>query len=165
VHKLDQKQAAQYLKALSLDPKQLPGIEATLQKLDTKAQERRAERDSDRMDRATWIRDWVPERGQKKDRALPGILAGIGKTAANIIEAGFDGPVNLTTAALSFFDPPTTPAQREQAAENSREDREAQGQQQIDFSKYTGDQAQEQRNHQEQQAPRDRQREVERERF
>jgi hypothetical protein len=115
------------------------------------------------MDRATWMQDWAPERG-KKDRSLPRILQGLGKAATNIIDAGFDAPVNMTSAALSFFDPPTTPAQREQAAENSRAEREDQGQRQIDFSRWTADIAQERQNHQEQQAARDRQRETERER-
>jgi len=163
IHKLDQKQAAAYLKALSLNPKQLQGIEATKQKLDTKAQERKAERESDRMDRATWIQDWAPERGRKTKILEPIVQAG--QVGAKAVEAAFDGAVNIASAALSFLDPPTTPAQREQAAELSRQDRETQAEIQIDFTRFTSDQAQRQQNHQEQQAARDRQREIERERF
>jgi hypothetical protein len=162
VYKLDQSLAEKFVKTLD-NRSQLQGIEATKQKIDTRAQERKAERDSDRMDRATWIQDWAPERGRKTKILEPIVQAG--KIGTQVIEAGIDAAANIATAAFSILDPPTTPAQRAQAAAQSRQERETQAEIQIDFSRFTSDQAQQRQNHQEQQAARDRQRESERERF
>lgn len=151
----DPKQVQSFLE--KADWKGLFGIEGTKQLMQTRAEQRVNERqairdeiNAARMERATAINDRAPTRGPKDKaadvaaKAPARVLSG----ALNIGEKFFGG-------LFALLDPPTTPAQREQAAEKARDEREAQAEASIDFSKYTTDRAQERQNHQEQQASRD----------
>ena len=133
VHKLDQTQAAQYLKFLSLDTSQLKGIDATKAMLDNRAQTRAAHSQDIRLDNATWMKDWAPERSPK-DRSFPalqrGALAKGGKIAdyvANIIGEAIEMLGNMFGATAM------TP-ERIQAAVDAR-DRAAK-QQDIDLARF-----------------------------
>jgi hypothetical protein len=157
-HRLDQAHAEKYLEILSLDKSKLKGIEATKTILDTSAQERAAYWQDVRMERAATIDRFAPVRSAKETTAA------IGKTGGRAIGAAFSLGEKFFDTLFALLDPPTTPLQRHQAAEKARDEREAQAEHQIDFSRWTADRAQERQNHQEQQAARDRQRESERER-
>ena len=111
-----------------------------------------------RLERATNINRFAPVRSAKETTTALGNIGGRAIGAAFSLEETFlDG-------LFALVDPPMTPLQRHQAAEKARDERGAQAEHQIDFSKYPADRAQERQNHQEQQAARDRQRELERDR-
>jgi hypothetical protein len=139
----------------------LPSIEATLKVSDERAEKRRDDRDETRLERATDIYDYAPTRG--KGGIIDASIT-IGKSYNRALGNLFEAGVSVAGTLFSLLDPPTTPAQRAQAAEKARDEREAQAEASIDFSKYTSDRAQERQNQQEQQASRDRQREPERDR-
>jgi hypothetical protein len=138
----------------------LKGIEATKTILDVSAQERAAYWDDIRLERATEIYDRAPKRG--KNDSILASAAALGKTGGRAIAEAFDMGVNAAGLLFSLMVPPKTPGQLRREAIKAEAERELQAEQHIDFSKYTADRAQERRNDQEQQAARDRQREVER---
>lgn len=158
VHRLDQAHAEKYLEVLSIDKPKLKGIDATKAILETSAQDRAAYWEEIRLERATDINRFAPVRSAKETTAALGNLGGLA------IGAAFSLGENILDGLFALLDPPMTPLQRHQAAEKARDEREAQAEHQIDFSKYTADRAQERQNHQDQQAGRDRQSELERER-
>jgi hypothetical protein len=158
VHRLDQAHAEKYLEILALDKSKLKGIDATKAILETSAQDRAAYWQNIRLERATNINRFAPVRSAKATTAA------LGKTGSRAIGSAFSLGEKVFAGLFALLDPPTTPLQRHEAAEKARDEREAQADQHIDFSKYTADRAQERQNHQEQQAARDRQREIERDR-
>ena len=111
------------------------------------------------MERATTIDRFAPVRSAKETTVA------IGKTGGRAIGAAFSLGEKFFDGLFALLDPPTTPLQRHQAAEKARDEREAQAEHQIDFSRWTADRAQEKQNRESDQAARDRQRENERERF
>jgi hypothetical protein len=159
VHRIDQAHAEKYLEILSLDKPKLKGIEATKTVLDASAEERAAYWQDVRMEWATNIYHFAPV-----IRSLKGTSNPLAKAETRAIGSAFDLGEKFFDTLFSLLDPPTTPAQREQAAEKARDEREAQAEHQVDFSKWTLDRAQEQQQHLDQQAARDQQRESERDR-
>jgi hypothetical protein len=158
VHKLDQSLAEKFIKTLD-NRSQLKGIEATKQALDERAEKRAADREAARLDYATNIKSRTAiaaadlKKGVHKSATVAGnVLGGLGK--------GFHA---LSNAFDSLISPKLSPEQIYQG-EKAKITREAEAEYSIDFSRYTSDRAQEHQNNQEQQAARDRQREIERER-
>jgi len=157
VHKLDQAQAEQYLTFLSLDKSKLKGIEATKAVLDASAEERAAYWRDIRLERATDIYDRAPARAGKG----ADIPAAIRKAPARVIGGAFNIGVELAGLFFSFIDAPKSP--RQQARDNLEGERltarrNAEAEVKIDFTKYTGERAQDQRNEQQEEAARDRER-------
>ncbi len=159
VHKLDQDQAGQYLKFLSIDKSKLKGIDATKSMLDASAQARAAWWQDIRLDNATRRNHSAPERGPR-NRTAEKIIDTGASLAIGTIGKGLDVVGSVLESVLA---PKLTPEQKRQG-ELTRQERAADAEQSIDFSRFTTDRAQEQRNHQEEQAARDRQREIERDR-
>jgi hypothetical protein len=159
VHKLDQDQAGQYLKFLSIDKAKLKGIDATKFMLDASAQARAAYWQDIRLDNARRQNHRAPERSSK-DRTAEKIADTGASVALGTIGKGLDIVGSIFESLLS---PKLTPEQKREG-ELTRQDRAADAEQALDFSRFTADAAQEQRDRQEQQAARDRQRENERER-
>jgi hypothetical protein len=175
VYKLDQSIAEKFVKRLDLGDK-LQSIEVTLQASDERMQQRREERMGDRVERATSINDNLSF-SRPMDKAALQVLSGVaktgeeiltrGKTVARAIGSAFNIGVELSGLFFSAFDTPKSP--RQQARDNLQGERltdrrNAEAEVKIDFSRYTGERAQQQRNDQQEQAARDRQRENERER-
>jgi hypothetical protein len=81
----------------------------------------------------------------------------------NVLDGFGKGFHAVSSAFESLISPKLSPEQVYEG-EKSKVAREAEAESSIDFSRYTVDRAQERQNHQEQQAARDRQREIERDR-
>ena len=158
VHKLDQVHAEKYLEILSIDKSKLNGIDATKTMLDASAQDRAAYWQAVRLERAANIDRFEPFRSAKDTTAA------VRKAGRRAIGVAFGAAEKIFEGLFSILDPPVTPSQRLQAAGKARDERENDAERSIDFSRYTSDRAQEQRSQREQQAARDRQRELERER-
>jgi hypothetical protein len=148
-----------------LDRSKLPGIDATRETLTARAEQRISEvsafrenlrdtRNAERLHKSQQI-------GGRDGRDAPVITKeSFFRPAAALARGGgrvAGGLANVTEKILgglfSIFDPPTTPAQRAQAADKAVDDREIQA-----------ERAQEQRNREADQAARERRRENERER-
>lgn len=160
----DIKQVQSFLE--KADWKGLTGIEGTKQIMQSRADERAQQRltirdqiSADRMDRATWIKDWAPTRGSKNPKATRIVEA----APSLVLGAAGKGLEIVANALESLLAPKLTPQQKHEA-EVSRLGRQSDADATIDFSRYTADRAQQRQNHQEQQAARDRQRELGRER-
>jgi hypothetical protein len=158
VHKIDQSLAEKFLKGLDKS-RELTGIDATKEALNDKAQLRAAAWEAIRLENATSLKHLSRiiaadlKAGIHKSAGLAGnVLGGLGKTAEV-----------LTDAFESLLSPKLSPEQIHQGEKATRE-RELEAERSIDFSRYTGDRAQQRQTEQEQQAARDRQREIERER-
>jgi Relaxase/Mobilisation nuclease domain len=161
VHKLDQAKAEECLTFFSIDKSKLKGIDATKEVLNASAQDRAAYWQSIRLERATDLwRGGLTRAGNAKDNLLKSPVA-ILKAAS--LPFNFGGKVLATLENLfeGLFAPKLTPQQIRQG-EIAAGERQADAREQIDFSKWTADRAQEQRNHQELQAARDRERENDR---
>ena len=139
VQKLDQAHAEKYLDILSLDKSKLKGIEATKAVLETSALDRAAYWQDIRLERATNINTLAPVRSARNTTAT------LEKAGGRAVGAAFDVAEKLLEGLFSLIDPPTTPLQREEAAERARYDREAQTERVIDFSRYTSERAEQQR--------------------
>src|SRR6266700_74377 len=72
--------AEKYLDVLALDRSKLKGIDATRDVVKTSAQDRAAYWQRIRLDNATWMKDWAPERGSKNS-AAPKIISGASSLA------------------------------------------------------------------------------------
>jgi len=131
----------------------LPGIEATKARLETSAEERAAHWKNVREERATSIDASAPILGGARKRS------GF-RSDASIVANLLNEAVRPLDFLFSLIDPQKTPGQLRTEAIKAEADREAQAEAQIDFSNYKADRAQEQRNQQEQEAVRDRQREI-----
>jgi MobA/MobL family len=139
VHQLDQAQAEKYLAHAALDKSQLPGIEAAKQKLDTKAQQRKHDMEASRLERATTINDRAPSRGANDN--IRSVTNAAGKIGGRAISGAFSLAEKLIDGLFSILDPVITPQQRREAAERAHDEREAQGEKQIDFSRYMAERA------------------------
>ena len=160
VYKLDQSLAQKFVESLGTEGK-LQSIGATLKASDERAQQRAAEKDELRLERATDIYDRAPTRGKE------GILAPaaeLSDTAARALGDVLNAGVSTAGFLFSIFDPRKSPSQLRTEAIKAEVEREVQAEAQIDFSNYKAERAQEQRNEQERQAARDRERENERQR-
>ena len=139
----------------------LQSIGATLKASDERAQQRAAEKDELRLERATNIFDKAPTRGKE------GILApaaDLGDTAGRALGDVLNAGVSTAGFLFSLIDPQKSPSQLRTEAIKAEVEREVQAEAQIDFSNYRTERAQEQRNEQERQAARDRERENDRQR-
>jgi hypothetical protein len=158
LYKLDQSLAEKFVKTLG-NRGELKGIEATLKASDERAQQRAADWYSIRLENATNLKNQTAiaaadlKKGVHKSAYVAGnVLGGLGK--------GFHA---LSNAFDSLISPKLSPEQIYEG-EKAKITREAEAEHSIDFSRYTADRAHERQNHQEQQAARDRQREIERDR-
>lgn len=159
LHKLDPSLAYKFTKGLYI---KLQGIDATLKLSDDRAQQRRADREAVRLDRATDIRDFsrsIPGNAKSAigvtakvtTNALGGIGAGLGKGAEFVGEA-----------VSSLFAPKLSPEQLQQA-ERTQQRREADAEASLDYSRYTAEATQQRRQEEnEREAARQRQRDEER---
>jgi hypothetical protein len=159
VHQLDPSLAYKFTKGLD---SKLQGIDATLKVSDDRAQQRSADREAVRLDRATDIRDFsrsIPGNAKSAigvtakvtTNALGGIGAGLGKGAEFVGEA-----------VSSLFAPKLSPEQLQQA-ERTQERREAEAEATLDYSRYTAEATQQRRQEEnEREAARQRQRDEER---
>jgi hypothetical protein len=121
--------------------------------LDDRAQARAAYWQEIRLDTATLKNQPTPERGPKNRTAEKIIDTGT-SLAFGTVGKGLDIAASLFEGLLA---PKLTPAQKREG-ELTRQERKGDEEQAIDFSSFTADRAQEQRDHhQEQQAARDRQ--------
>jgi hypothetical protein len=159
VHKLDPANAEKYLALLSLDKKQLPGIEATKSMLDARAEQRAADWQAIRHERATTLNDHAPRRSARQMKApkimtaAPSLVFGAVGKSLDIVSGIFE----------SIFAPKLTPQQIREG-ERAREKREAEAENNTDVASHLAQLAQERRNRETEQAGRDRQRETERDR-
>lgn len=162
-HKLDQDTAKIFLAALDKGSR-LQGIDATKTMLNATARDRAEERRDIRLEKATQIDDWPLNRVVVKDK----VPAVIGRAAIKVPGAALDvlaKPLDLLANVFEgFFAPALTPEQIRQG-EIATQRRQAEGENGIDFRKYTADMAQQrQQQENEQEAQRRRQREVDRDR-
>jgi Relaxase/Mobilisation nuclease domain len=162
LYKLDQSLAEKFVKALGSSPGELQGIAASVKASDQRAQQRAADWDALRIERATSTGHGSfgnVRRGQAKNnlnRSARGILKPVGM-GLNIIGKPLEILGNL-------FEPPVlTPAQRLEG-EITAKDRKADAREQIEHSNAVAAQAQERQRRELEQAARDRQRERELER-
>jgi hypothetical protein len=151
VYKLDQSLAEKFVKHLSIRG-ELQGIDATLKSSDLRAEKRAADRDAERMARATDIKDFSRE--ISNDRVKGKVE--IGKSAIRSISKTL---TVLTDAIDSLLAPKLTPQQMHDG-EIAKGRREAQAEDTIDFARYTAETAQHrQQREQELESQRQRQRE------
>jgi len=169
VYKLDQSIAKKFVTRLDIADR-LQSIETTLKASDERQQKRRDEIEAVRTERATDINVNLSAR-RPMDKAVLDVAFGVaktgeeiltkGKTAARVIGGAFNIGVELAGLFFSAFDTPKSP--RQQARDNLEGERltdrrNAEAEVKIDFSRYTGERAQEQRNEQQEEAARDRER-------
>jgi hypothetical protein len=157
IRRLDQSLADKFVRGLGGRDK-LQGIDATLQISDIRAQQRAADREAIRLEKATDIRDFsriIPASAKDSIRAsakvASSVLGGIGK-GVDAVADGF----------ASLFAPVLTPEQKLEG-EITQQRREAEGEASIDYSRYTAERTQERRQQEnEREAARQRQRDEER---
>ena len=159
VHKLDQSLAEKFVKSLGSTGK-LQGIDATRQASDQRAQQRSADWQAIRLERATTTkRAPRPRAGNTKDNLLKrpaAILSGPSR-AINIIAK----PAELLSNAIEgLFAPKLTPEQIREGEIAARE-RKAEGRDQIETSNFTAQRAQERQQEELREAARQRERERE----
>jgi hypothetical protein len=154
VHKLDQALAEKFVSALGATDN-LRGIDATIKTSDQRAQQRAADWDAIRLERATNTRR-APRTlsGNVKDNLL--------RRPAAILKPVTMG-LNLIGKPLeilgNLFEPPVlTPAQRK-AGEIAARERQADGRDQIELSNAIAERAQERQRHEQEEAARQRERE------
>jgi hypothetical protein len=157
IHKLDQSLADKFVKGLH-DGSPLPGLDATLKTSDQRAQQRRADREATRLEKATSTKDF--------SRDIPGkAIGGIRKTVklADNVFGGIGAGVHAVADALdSLLSPKPTPEQIREGEINQQR-REAEAEASIDYSRYTAELAQQrQQRENEREAARQRQRDEER---
>ncbi len=159
VHKLDPANAEKYLAFLSLDRKQLQGIDATKSMLDARAEQRAAEWEAIRLERATTINDHALERAAREPKT-PRIMAAASSLAFGAVGKSFDIVSNIFEG---IFAPQLTPEQIRHG-EIATDKRNAEAENKAEFASHMAQLAQERQNREAEQAARDRQRENERER-
>ncbi len=165
VHKLDQSLADTFVNKLD-NRNRLQGIDATLEALDNRAQRRRSEIASARLEKATDINAGIPagrseapaaaaartigkgigkgiEFADKTMRAAPAIR--IGKAAASTISKPLEA---LARGFEDLFAPTLTPEQKHEA-EKSQHRREAEADHSLDYSRFTAEKTQQQENERE----------------
>jgi len=149
VHKLDQSLADKFTAALGTRD-ELQGIDATLKVADTRAEQRAADREAFWLDRDT-SPDFLP--AEETLSATAAANAGIHAIdgALDIVGSGLIFGEKILDAVVDLLDPTTTPLPREHAADQARVEREAQAEQQINFSNYTAARQQEAQRLQEEQ--------------
>ena len=157
IHRLDQSLAAKFVKGLDSRDK-LQGIDATLKVSDKRAEQRAADREAIRLDRATDIRDF--------SREIPGkAIGGIRKTvklADNVLGGIGAGVHTVTDMFDSLLSVRLTPEQIREG-EITQQRREAEGEASIDYSRYTAETTQQRRQQEnDREAERHRQRDEER---
>jgi len=162
VHKLDQSLAEKFVKGLD-NRSSLQGIDATRQASDQRAQQRAADRQALRLEGASNIKRGARTRAANtKDnlyKSPRGILKAPGM-ALNVIGK----PLELLGNVFEgIFAPKLTPEQIRDGEIAARE-RQADARDQIDFSKYTADRAQERQQEEQREAARQRERERDRDR-
>jgi hypothetical protein len=158
VHKLDQSLADTFVNKPD-NRNQLQGIDATLKALDNRAQRRRDEIASARLERATDINAGIPagrseppsaaaartigkgigkgiEFADKTIRAAPAMR--IGKAAASAISKPLEA---LARGFEDLFAPTLTPEQKHEA-EKSQHRRDAEADHSLDYSRFTAEQTQ-----------------------
>lgn len=162
VYKLDQSIAEKFVTRLNIADR-LQNIETTLKASDERQQLRRDERATERTERATGI-----QHGTTRGAQAASFMAQTAKAQVKIMDAApravnaaFNIGVELAGLFFSAFDTPKSP--RQQARDNFEGERltdrrNAEAEVKIDFSRYTGERAQEQRNEQQEEAARDRER-------
>ena len=167
VYKLDQSLAYKFVKGLDSTDK-LKGIDATIKASDQRAQQRAADWEAIRLERAT---DTKPRPRPLPARAIataaakgPLIVAGKAPAILKPVSMGF----NLVGKALEIlggvFEPPVlTPEQKRAGAIAARE-RQADVRDQLEHSNAIAQRAQERQREEQEEAARQRQRESERER-
>jgi hypothetical protein len=140
VHKLDQSLADKFTTALG-NRDELKGIDATLKTSDARAQQRTADWEAFSLNRAT-----SPGRPPIEKPFSTATLAKAGSHALDgglsILASGLSVGEKVVDALFDLLDPPTTAAQRDQAADTARDEREVQAEANIDFEKYTTELAQ-----------------------
>ena len=149
-----------------LDRTPLQSIEATQQMMHDRAAQREAA--------AQLFSLLNPVRQPEKDprpNARPGrVTAANNNTPAvlgKVAVRALDGLLNIGGGLLAHLDTPKSPELQEREnreGEKATHERNAEAEHKIDFSRYTAEPAQEQRNEQERQAARNRQRDIDRER-
>jgi hypothetical protein len=160
VHKLDPANAEKYLALLSIDKNQLPGIDAIKAMLDARAEQRAADWQAIRHERATTLNDHAPQRSGRPLKP-PKIM-----TAAPMLAVGAIGKTLDIVGGIfeSIFAPQLT-RQQIREGERAAAQREAEAERAADFASHMAQLAQERQNRDTEQAARDRQRESERQRF
>ena len=158
VHKLDPAKAEKYLALLSIDRKQLQGIDATKSMLDARAEQRAAKWETIRHEKATNINDLAPQRSARQPKA-PRITAAP-SLAFGAVGKSLDIVSNIFESILA---PKLTPEQIRQG-EIATDKRNAEAENSAEFANHMAQLAQERQNRQSEQAARDRQREIERDR-
>lgn len=157
IHKLDQSLAYKFRRGLT-NGNPLPGIDSTLKASDERAQQRAADREAVRLDRATDIRDF--------SRVIPTQTKDILRTSAKIaasalggIGKGFDV---VADGFASLFAPALTPEQKREG-EITQQRREADAEASLDYSRFTAEATQQRRQEEnDRDAERQRQRDEER---
>jgi hypothetical protein len=160
VHKLDQSLAAKFVKALG-NADRLQGIDATKQASANRAQQRAADWQAIRLERATTIKRAPRTRaGNAKDNLLkrPAAIAKAPLMALNVIAK----PAELLSNAIEgLFAPILTPEQIRDGKIAAQE-RKADAREQIDLSNIAAQHAQERQQEEQREAARQRERERER---
>ncbi len=159
VHKLDQARAEKYLAGLSLDKKQLQGIEATKSMLDARAEQRAADREAIRHERAAAINDHAPQRGPRKLKATK-----IMSAAAELPLAAVDKSLDIVSSLFEGIIAPKLTPQQIHQGQIATQQRNAEADNSAEFADHMAQLAQERQNRQNEQAARDRQREIDRDR-
>jgi hypothetical protein len=133
VHKIDQPLAEKFVKHLGIGA-ELQSVEATLQSSNLRAVKRAADRDAERLERATGILDFSREISRDN---IKGKIE-IGTSAIRAIGKTLD---SLSNAFDSLLSPKLTPAQIVEGR-NAADRRGAEADNTIDFARYTAENAQ-----------------------
>jgi hypothetical protein len=157
VYKLDQSLATKFVKGLDSTDR-LQGIDATLKASDNRAQQRAADWQAIRHERATNIwRGGRTRAGNAKDNLL--------KSPAAVLKPAAMG-LNLVGKALEtvggVFEPPVLTPEQKRAGEIAARDRQADVRDQLDHSNAVSQRAQERQREEQQEAARQREREIDR---
>lgn len=159
VHKLDQSLAEKFTKHLGIRS-QLRSIDATLKLSDERMQQRRADRETTRLEHATNTKPpiRVPVRA-----AAVNVTHGIHKTAAVIgkaatLAAPIGKALDLVGGMVEAFAAPKLTPQQIHDGEKAKDRREAEADFTIDFSRATAEAAQQRQQENEREAARQRQR-------
>ena len=133
VHKLDQSLADKFVKGLDIRDK-LQGIDATLQISDRRAQQRAADREATRLEKATDIRDFkriIPASAKDSARTTAkvagSVLGGIGAGVHTVADM-FDSLLSVRLTPEQIREGEITQQRREADAEAS-----------LDYSRYTAE--------------------------
>lgn len=157
VHKVDQTLAEKFVKALGTGDT-LHGIDATLKTSDQRAQQRSADWEAIRLERATNIRRGPRARpGNTKDNLLRRPAAILKPVAMGLNLIG--KPLEILG---NLFEPPVLTPEQKRAGEIATRERQADAREQIDLSNVAGQRAQERQRQEESEAARQRERERER---